>query len=141
MSGNDGKKADAADPADPGPAAETPDATPDEAPAAQTKRSPRKPRDTSHLDVEETVLIHDEVADDPEGFREIERLFTDRFDYQPGRIFIHRTVRVVHVAKDNPDAVPLKPAAPPSLGLGATSRLVAYVTAAKYCHHRPHYRT
>ena len=50
-------------------------------------------------------------------------------------------MRVVHVAKDNPDAVPLKPAAPPSLGLGATSRLVAYVTAAKYCHHRPHYRT
>jgi hypothetical protein len=27
------------------------------------------------------------------------------------------------------------------LGLGATPRLVAYVTAAKYCHHRPHYRT
>ena len=135
------KKADAADPADPGPAAETPDATPDEAPAARAKRSPRKPRDTSHLAVEETVLIHDEVAADPEGFREIERIFTDRFDYQPGRIFIRRIVRVVHVALHEPDAVPLKPAAPPSLGLGATPRLVAYVTASKYCHHRPHYRT
>lgn len=134
---DEAKKADAAGSADPGPAAETPD----EAPAARTKRPPRKPRDTSHLQVEETVLIHDEVAGNPEAFREIERLVTDRFDYQPGRIFIHRTVRVVHVAKDNPDAVPLKPAAPPSLGLGATSRLVAYVTAAKYCHHRPHYRT
>ena len=138
---DEAKKADAAGSADPGPAAEAPDATSDEAPAARTKRSPRKPRDTSHLHVEETVLIHDEVAGNPEAFREIERIFTDRFDYQPGRIFIHRTVRVVHVAKDNPDAVPLKPAAPPSLGLGATSRLVAYVTAAKYCHHRPHYRT
>ena len=138
---DEAKKADAAGSADPGPAAETPDATSDEAPAARTKRSPRKPRDTSHLQVEETVLIHDEVAGNPEAFREIERIVTDRFDYQPGRIFIHRTVRVVHVAKDNPDAVPLKPAAPPSLGLGATSRLVAYVTASKYCHHRPHYRT
>ena len=138
---DEAKKADAAGSADPGPAAETPDATPDEAPAARTKRSPRKPRDTSRLDVEETVLIHDEVAGNPGGFREIERLVTDRFDYQPGRIFIRRTVRVVHVARDHPDAVPLKPAAPPSLGLGATSRLVAYVTAAKYCHHRPHYRT
>ncbi|MDP3851341.1 MAG: transposase [Luteolibacter sp.] len=36
---------------------------------------------------------------------------------------------------------PIKPAAPPSLGLGANPRLVAYVTAAKYCHHRPYYRT
>jgi transposase len=138
---DEAKKADAAGSADPGPAAETPDATPGEALAARTKRPPRKPRDTSHLQVEETVLIHDEVADNPEGFREIERLVTDRFDYQPGRIFIRRTVRVVHVARDHPDAVPLKPAAVPSLGLGATPRLVAYVTAAKYCHHRPHYRT
>ena len=39
------------------------------------------------------------------------------------------------------DTAPVKPAAPPSLGLAATPRFAAYITASKYCHHRPHYRT
>jgi transposase len=128
------KKASAAAPADPGPAAE-------ESPAPVRPRAPRKPRDLSHLPVEETILMRDEAAAAPEAYRELERIVTDRLDYQPGRILIQRTVRIVHVAKDDPDASPIKPAAPPSLGLGATARLVAYTTAAKYCHHRPHYRT
>lgn len=131
------KKALAAAPADPGPAA---DHTPAQDTAAKTK-APRKPRDLSHLPVQETVLTSQEVAANPEAYRLIERIVTDRLDYQPGRILIERTVREVHVAKHDPDAAPLKPAAPPSLGLGATPRLIAYVTAAKYCHHRPHYRT
>lgn len=127
------KKAAAAVPADPGPAAKPS--------ASVRRRASRKTRDVSHLPVEETVLVHDEAAADPAAYRELERIVTDRLDYQPGRILIQRTVRVVHIAKDDPDAAPLKPAAPPSLGLGATARLVAYATAAKYCHHRPHYRT
>jgi transposase len=126
------KKAEAAAPADPGPAAEA---------APAKKRSPRKPRDLSHLEVRETVLVHDDVKLNPAGFRELERILTDRLDFQPSIIFIDRTVRVVHVAIDQLDAVPVKPAAPPSLGLGATPRLVAHVMEAKYCHHRPHYRT
>lgn len=126
------KKAPAADPADPGPAAEVP---------SPKKRGPRAPRDHSHLEVRETVLIHEEAAADPAAFRELERIITDRLDYQPPRIFIERTVRVVHVPIGDPDAAPIKPAAPPSLGLGATPRLVAHVIASKYCHHRPHYRT
>jgi transposase len=127
------KKPSAAEPADHGPAAETP--------APAKKRAPRKARDLSHLPVEQTVLVHDQVIADPEAYREIERIITDRLDYQPGRILIQRTVRIVHVAKADADATPIKPAAPPTLGLGATPRLVAYTTAAKYCHHRPHYRT
>ncbi len=126
------KKAPAAVPADPGPAAEAPPAP---------KRSPRKPRDISHLEVRETVLLKDEVQANPEAYRELERIVTDRLDYQPPRIFIQRIVRLVHVAIGQIDAVPVKVAAPPSLGLGATPRLVAYVMASKYCHHRPHYRT
>ena len=126
------KKAEAAVPADLGPAAE---ATP------ARKRSPNKPRDLSHLEVRETVLVHDDVQANPAAYRELERIVTDRFDYQPPRIFIERTVRVVHVAIGQPDAAPLKPWAPPSSGLGATARLLAYAMAAKYCHHRPHYRT
>jgi transposase len=93
------------------------------------------------LPVEETVLVSDEVAADPDAYREIDRIVTNRFDFQPSRIFIQRIVRVVHVAKDQPDATPIKPAAPPSLGLSATPRFVAYITASKYCHHRPHYRS
>lgn len=127
------KKPSAAEPADHGPAAETP--TP------AKKRATRSPRDLSHLPVEQTVLVRDEVIADPGAYRELERIITDRLDYQPGRILIQRTVRIVHVAKGDPDATPIKPAAPPTLGLGATPRLVAYTTAAKYCHHRPHYRT
>ena len=126
------KKAEAAAPADPGPAAEA---------VPAKKRSPRKPRDLSHLEVRETVLVHDDVTLNPTAFRELERINTDRLDFQPSRIFIERTVRVVHVAIGQPDAVPVKPPAPPSLGLGATHRLVAHVMEAKYCHHRPHYRT
>lgn len=131
------KKDSAADPADPGPAAET-QAEPLVAPS---KRGPRKTRDTSHLPVEETVLTSDVVVANPDAYRLIDRIVTDRLDYQPGRILIQRTVREVHVAKDDPDAAPVKPAAPPSLGLAATPRFAAYVTASKYCHHRPHYRT
>jgi transposase len=127
------KKPSAAEPADHGPAAETP--------APAQKRATRSPRDLSHLPVEQTVLVRDEVIADPDAYRELERIITDRLDYQPGRILIQRTVRIVHVAKGDPDATPIKAAAPPSLGLAATPRFVAYVTASKYCHHRPHYRT
>jgi transposase len=126
------KKANAAAPADPGPAAEPP---------AAKKRAPRKPRDISHLPVREIRLIPDEVKADPAAFREIDRVSTDRFDYQRAVIFIERVIRPVFVARQDPDAAPLKSPAPPSLGLAATPRLVAYVLAAKYCHHRPFYRT
>jgi transposase len=126
------KEVEAAAPADPGPAAEV---------VPAKKRSPNKPRDLSHLEVRETVLIHDDVKLNPAAFRELERIVTDRFDFQPSHIFIERTVRVVHVAIDQLDAAPIKPPAPPSIGLGATPRMVAHVMEAKYCHHRPHYRT
>jgi transposase len=126
------KKAEAAAPADHGPAAEA---------VPAKKRSPRKPRDLSHLEVRETVLVHDDVKLNPTAYRELERILTDRLDFQPSIIFIERTVRVVHVAIGQLDAAPIKPPAPPSLGLGATHRLVAHVMEAKYCHHRPHYRT
>ena len=126
------KKAPAADPVALGPALEA---------SGSKSRASRKPRDLSHLNVEETFVMCDEATADPDAYREIERIVTDRLDYQPGRIFIRRIVRIVHVAKDDDDATPVKPAAPPSLGLGATARLVAYTTTSKYCHHRPHYRT
>jgi transposase len=134
---SDAGKKTAATAADPGPVTEVP--APEAAPAKS--RAPRKLRDLSSLPVVETVLTCEEVAADPDAYRLVERIVTDRLDYQPGRLLIQRTVREVHVAKDDPDAAPIKPAAPPSLGLAATPRFTAYVTASKYCHHRPHYRT
>lgn len=136
----DAAKKPAAESADQGPAV-SPDGSTAQTTDPAKERSPRTPRDLSHLPVEETVLTSDEVTANPEAYRLIERIVTDRLDYQPGRILIQRTVREVHVAKADPDAAPVKPAAPPSLGLAATPRFTAYVTASKYCHHRPHYRT
>lgn len=126
------KKPDAAVPEDPGPAAE---------PATPENRAARKPRDLSQLEVRETVLVSPEAEANPEAYRELDRIATDRLDFQPSRIFIRRLVRVVHIAIGEPDAVPVKPPAPPSLGLSATARLVAHAATSKYCHHRPHYRT
>jgi transposase len=126
------KKAIAADPADPGPAAK---------PTVLAKRAPRKPRDISHLEVREVHLIPDEVKANPAVFRQISCVSTDRFDYQPAVVFIERVIRPVYVSQQDLDAAPLKSPAPPSLELGATARFIAYVLAAKYCHHRPFYRT
>ena len=124
--------APAAAPADPASAA---------GPAPVRKRSPRKPRDISHLEIRETIVMDDEVKANPDNFREINRITTDRYDYQAAVIFISRLTRPVHVRIGDPDAVRVKAPAPPSLGLGANPRLVAYVLASTYCHHRPHYRT
>lgn len=131
------KKAVAAAPADPGPAAEEPG----HEDSSKKKRAPRKLRDLTHLPVEETILTRDEVLANPEDYRLIERIVTDRLDYQPARILIQRTVREVHVARNQPDAKPIKPAAPPSLGLAITPQFASYLIVSKYCHHRPHYRT
>ena len=110
------------------------------APPPVKKRSPRKPRDISHLEVRETLIIHATVQANPNDFREIDRVSTDRYDFQPSVIFINRITRPVHVSVNDPDGVPFKAPAPPSLGLGATPRLVAQVLAGKYCDHLPFYR-
>ena len=110
------------------------------APSPVKKRSPRKPRDISHLEVRETLIIHATVQANPNDFREIDRVSTDRYDFQPSVIFINRITRPVHVSVNDPDGVPFKAPAPPSLGLGATPRLVAQVLAGKYCDHLPFYR-
>jgi transposase len=91
--------------------------------------------------VRETVLEREEVRANPAAFREIDRVVTERLDYRPAAIFVQRVVRVVHVPLDDPDGVPLKVPAPPSIGLSATPRLVFHVLCSKYAHHRPHYRT
>ena len=68
------------------------------APSPVKKRSPRKPRDISHLEVRETLIIHATVQANPNDFREIDRVSTDRYDFQPSVIFINRITRPVHVS-------------------------------------------
>lgn len=128
------KKASAADPADPGPAADT--AT------ASNNRAPRRPRDLSRLEVREVLLIPEPVKACPDAWREIDRVETDRLDYQPAAVFIERLVRPVFVRRADPDAVPFKSPAPPSMrpGLSATPRLIAHVMVAKFRDHLPFYR-
>lgn len=128
------KKADAA--GEPhAPAAEIP--TP-----ASSRRTPRKSRDLSRLEVRETLLIPEPVKACPDAWREIDRVETDRLDYQPAAVFIERLVRPVFVRRADPDAVPVKSPAPPSMrpGLSATPRLVAHVMVAKFRDHLPFYR-
>ena len=144
-----GSKSEALDPSQLDLFATDPDTTGAHAPPATEallptplakKRSPRKPRDNSHLEVRETLVIHPAVQANPDDFREIDRVSTDRYDFQPSVIFITRITRPVHVPVNNPDGVPVKAPAPPSLGLSATPRLVAQVLAGKYCDHLPFYR-
>jgi len=118
------------------------------APAAETstpapgQRTPRKPRDLSRLEVRETLLIPEPVKACPDAWREIDRVETDRLDYQPAAVFIERLVRPVFVRRADPDAVPVKSPAPPSMrpGLSATPRLIAHVMVAKFRDHLPFYR-
>lgn len=128
------KKAPAADGRDDVPAAEP------QAPKLPNKR--RRPREVSHLEVREEVLVPEPVKANPDGFRQIDEVVTDRFDYQPAKIFIKRTVRPVFVPRKNPDAVPIKAPAPANIapGLLATPELLAHVLVAKYCDHLPLYR-
>jgi transposase len=131
------KKASAAAGADAPPAADEPTAA-----APAKTRAARTPRDLSRLEVRERLDIPAAVRANPDAFREIARVHTDRLDYQPEVIFIERTVRPVFQHRDDPDAVPLKAPAPPALrpGLSATTRLLAHVLVSKYCDHLPFYR-
>lgn len=134
--GDAAKKASAAAGADAPPAADPPAAD------AAKARAARKPRDLSRLEVREHLDIPAAVKANPDGYREIDRVHTDRLDYQPEVIFIERTVRPVFLRLGDPDAVPFKSPAPPALrpGLGATCRLLAHLMVAKYCDHLPFYR-
>ena len=52
-------------------------------------------------EVRETIIVHDEVQANPAAYRELERIVTDRFDYQPPRVFIERTVPPAQITPAN----------------------------------------
>ncbi|MFT3990025.1 MAG: IS66 family transposase [Luteolibacter sp.] len=103
---------------------------------------PRRPRLSEHLPVVEETLLPEAVKACPDAWRRIGEEHSDRLDYQPARIFIHRLIRPVFVRTTDRDAAPVTAKLPPRLqdGLTATPGLIAHVLVAKYCDHLPFYR-
>jgi transposase len=95
-----------------------------------------------HLPVEETVLIHPEVAAHPDNWREIGRDATERLERIPGKVVILRVVRPVFVRKDHPFAAPLSAPLPPQFLPGSFfgPQLMVDLVLGKYLYHLPLYR-
>ena len=95
-----------------------------------------------HLPVEETVLIHPQVAADPANWREIGRDTSERLERIPGRLVILRVVRPVFTRKDQPFAAPVTAPAPPQFLPGSFLgvQLMVDLTLGKYLYHLPLYR-
>jgi transposase len=110
--------------------------------AASKRRRPRKPRDTSRLEVVEEVIVPAPVKACPEAWRKIDEAVSELLDYRPGKILLRRIVRPVYVPRNDPDGAPLKAPAPPTLrpGLDATPALLACVIVEKFRWHQPFYR-
>jgi transposase len=105
-------------------------------------RQPRRQRLPEHLPIVEEVLLPEPVKACPDAWRRIGEEHSDRLDYQPGKIFIHRLVRPVFVQVADRDAAPVTAKLPPRLqdGLTATPALIAHTLVSKYCDHLPFYR-
>lgn len=95
-----------------------------------------------HLPVEETVLIHPQVAADPGNWREIGRDTSERLERIPGKLVILRVVRPVFTRKDQPFAAPVTAPAPPQFLPGSFLgvQLMVDLTLGKYLYHLPLYR-
>ena len=95
-----------------------------------------------HLPVEETVLIHPQVAADPANWREIGRDASGRLERIPGRLVILRVVRPVFVRKDHPFAAPVSAPLPPQFLPGSFfgPQLMVDLVLGKYLYHLPLYR-
>lgn len=118
-----------------------------EAPAASggkksRRRNPPKPRYPEDLPVEETVLVPEEVEQEPENWRRIGEEVSEQLDYNPGTFFLRRTVRTTWVRRNDMYAAPVTPPLPSRLldrGVLAPG-LQAQIVIAKYVDHLPLYR-
>lgn len=120
-----------------------PPAKPDRAKGGSRKdRKTRAALLPDHLPVEETVLIDPLVAADPDLWREIDRVSTDRLERVPGKLIVLRVTRPVFVRRDQPFAAPVSAPAPPRLVPGSFlgPQLMAGLVLGKYLYHQPLYR-
>ena len=128
----------------------------DDGPAPEVEPSPAKKRAKrisreatlpADLPVEETIIIHDEVCEQPGNYRQVSEEITTKLDYHPARFIKLVTRRPKFVKRlaslDDPEAdsffiAPL----PPSLKERSllTPRLAAEIATNRYCDHQPYYR-
>lgn len=128
----------------------------DDGPAPEVEPSPAKKRAKrisreatlpADLPVEETIIIPDEVCEQPGNYRQVSEEITTKLDYHPARFIKLVTRRPKFVKRlaslDDPEAdsffiAPL----PPSLKERSllTPRLAAEIATNRYCDHQPYYR-
>ena len=97
-----------------GPAADTWEAPPEKDSRQRPARN-RKPRIPEHLPVEEQTIVPEEVLREPEQWRRIGEEVSEQLDYEPGRFFRRRTVRLKFVRIDDIEHPPVIAPLPPSL--------------------------
>ena len=87
-------------------------------------------------------IIRPEVLAAPGEFRLLGEETSERLHVKPAAFTLEIIKRLIHVRKDDPDAVPLTPPLEPCLLPGSvlTPSLGAYLLTQKFCYHSPFYR-
>ncbi|MBT8450080.1 MAG: IS66 family transposase [Gammaproteobacteria bacterium] len=113
------------------------------------KRTPREATLPSNIEVEETILLPDEVKENPQDFSQIDEEVTTKLDYSPAKFikvvirrlkFVRRNVQEPNSNEEEQDfcIAPL----PPSLKERSllTPNLAAEIATNRFCDHLPYYR-
>jgi len=126
------------------------EATPEEEDSSKKADSKRKRsrnglqaiRTPENLEVVEERIIPDCVQSEPEEWQQIGQEENRRLDYQPGKFFWRKTVRLKYVRRDQRDLPPVIAPAPLELSLGgkASPGLLAYLLVSRFCDHLPYHR-
>ena len=126
------------------------EATPEEEDSSQKLVSTRKGsrsgrqsiRTPENLEVVEERIVPDCVQAEPEKYQQIGQEENKRLDYQPGKFFWKKTVRLKFVRRGQRDLPPIIAPAPLELSLGgkASPGLLAYLLVSRFCDHQPYYR-
>lgn len=114
-------------------------------PAAEDKKRKKKPRtqklrkSLQGLPTRTTEILPDEVLADPESYRRIGQLCSERLEISPAAFTLHITIRPTFVRKDDPEAAPTTAALPtPLLENSVLSpSLGAHLLTEKFCYHQP----
>lgn len=107
-------------------------------PSPPCKRQPRAPE---NLPIVEEIIVPEPVKACPEAWRQIGEEVTELLDYEPGRFFKRRIVRLKFARRDHPYAAPIMaPLQTLQDRCIAAPGLVAAIVIGKYCDHLPLYR-
>lgn len=134
---DEAKKPVAADGSDAPPAAEI-------LPAAKprARRESKLSRSLQSLPTVTREIVHPDVLVAPDDYRLIGEERSERLHVKPAAFTLEVIRRLVHVRKDEIDAIPVTPPLEPCLLPGSvlTPSLGAYLLTQKFCYHSPFYR-